>query len=46
MSTQISKLGDTDYVKATALYSQQYLALHAAQASFAQIGQLSLFKCL
>jgi flagellar hook-associated protein 3 FlgL len=46
VSTQISQLGDVDYVKATAMYSQQYLALQAAQASFAQLGQLSLFKYL
>ena len=46
VSSQISHLGDVDYVKATALYSQQYLALQAAQASFAQVGQLSLFKYL
>jgi flagellar hook-associated protein 3 FlgL len=46
VSTQISKLGDLDYAKATALYSQQYLALQAAQSSYAQITQLSLFKYL
>lgn len=46
VSTQISKLGDLDYAKATALYSQQYLALQAAQSSYAQIAQLSLFKYL
>jgi flagellar hook-associated protein 3 FlgL len=46
VATQISNLGDLDYVRATALYSQQYLALQAAQASYAQIGQLSLFKYL
>ena len=43
---QISNLSDVNYVATTALYSQQYLALQAAQASFAQIGQLSLFKYL
>ncbi len=43
---QISNLKDVNYVAATALYSQQYLALQAAQASYAQIGQLSLFKYL
>jgi len=46
VSGQISSLTDVNYVAATALYSQQYLALQAAQASFAQIGQLSLFKYL
>jgi flagellar hook-associated protein 3 FlgL len=46
VSAQVSQISDTDYVKATALYSQQYMALQAAQASFAQIGQLSLFKYL
>jgi flagellar hook-associated protein 3 FlgL len=46
VAAQISSLTDVNYVAATALYSQQYLALQAAQASFAQIGQLSLFKYL
>ena len=46
VSTQISQIADVNYVQATALYSQQYLALQAAQASFAQVGQLSLFKYL
>ena len=46
VADQISHLTDVNYVAATALYSQQYLALQAAQASFAQIGQLSLFKYL
>lgn len=46
VATQVSNLRDVDYVRATALYSQQYLALQAAQASYAQIGQLSLFKYL
>ena len=46
VASQISNLQDVNYVAATALYSQQYLALQAAQASFAQIGQLSLFKYL
>ncbi|HVO06539.1 MAG TPA: flagellar hook-associated protein FlgL [Burkholderiaceae bacterium] len=46
VSGQISDLSDVNYVAATAQYSRQYLALQAAQASFAQIGQLSLFKYL
>jgi flagellar hook-associated protein 3 FlgL len=46
IAKQISDLSNVDYVSATALYSQQYLALQAAQSSYAQIGQLSLFKYL
>ena len=46
VAKQISNLRDVDYVSATAQYSQQYLALQAAQSSYAQIGQLSLFKYL
>ena len=46
VAKQVSNLRDVDYATATALYSQQYLALQAAQASYAQIGQLSLFKYL
>ena len=46
VAKQISDLSNVDYVSATALYSQQYLALQAAQSSYAQIGQLSLFKYL
>jgi len=46
VQTQISNLSDLDYAKATAQYSQQYIALQAAEQSFADINQLSLFKYL
>ena len=43
---QISTLADLDYASATARLSQQYVGLQAAEQSFAQIAQLSLFKYL
>jgi flagellar hook-associated protein 3 FlgL len=46
VQAQISNLSDLDYAKATAQYSQQYIALQAAEQSFADINQLSLFKYL
>ncbi|HTT03802.1 MAG TPA: flagellar hook-associated protein FlgL [Steroidobacteraceae bacterium] len=46
VTTQISNLDSLDYAAATSQYSQQYLALQAAEQSFAQLGQLSLFKYL
>lgn len=46
VTTQISNLDGLDYAAATTQYSQEYLALQAADASFAQLGQLSLFKYL
>ena len=46
VQSQISNLSDLDYAKATAAYSQQYIALQAAEQSFADINQLSLFKYL
>jgi flagellar hook-associated protein 3 FlgL len=46
LQTQISNLTDLDFAKATALYSQEYTALQAAEQSYADIGQLSLFKYL
>ena len=44
LQTQISNLGDLDYAAASSQYSQQYVALQAAEQSYADIGQLSLFK--
>ncbi|HXN11356.1 MAG TPA: flagellar hook-associated protein FlgL [Steroidobacteraceae bacterium] len=44
LKTQISNLGDLDYAAASSQYSQQYVALQAAEQSYADIGQLSLFK--
>jgi flagellar hook-associated protein 3 FlgL len=46
VTSEISNLSSVDYVAATAQYSQEYLALQAAEQSYAQIGQLSLFKYL
>jgi flagellar hook-associated protein 3 FlgL len=46
VTTQISNIDGLDYAAATTQYSQQYLALQAAEQSFAQLGQLSLFKYL
>lgn len=45
-TTQISNIDSLDYAAATTQYSQEYLALQAAEQSFAQLGQLSLFKYL
>jgi flagellar hook-associated protein 3 FlgL len=46
VTTQISNLDSLNYAAATTQYSQEYLALQAAEQSFAQLGQLSLFKYL
>ncbi|MGA8706792.1 MAG: flagellar hook-associated protein FlgL [Steroidobacteraceae bacterium] len=46
VQTQISNLSSLDYAAATSQYSQQYIALQAAEQSYADIGQLSLFKYL
>ena len=46
VATQISNLDGLNYAAATSQYSQQYLALQAAEQSYAQLGQLSLFKYL
>jgi flagellar hook-associated protein 3 FlgL len=46
IATQVSNLDSLNYAAATSQYSQQYLALQAAEQSFAQLGQLSLFKYL
>lgn len=43
---QISNLSDLDYAAATSKYSEQYIALQAAEQSYADINQLSLFKYL
>jgi len=44
VATQISNLSNVDEVAATSQYSQEYVALQAAEQSYAQLGQLSLFK--
>jgi len=46
VTAQISGIDGLDYAAATTQYSQEYLALQAAEQSFAQLGQLSLFKYL
>jgi flagellar hook-associated protein 3 FlgL len=46
LQTQISNLSDLDYAAATSRYSQEYVALQAAEQSYANINQLSLFKYL
>jgi flagellar hook-associated protein 3 FlgL len=46
LTSQISNLSDLDYAKATSQYSQEYIALQAAEQSYVAINQLSLFKYL
>jgi flagellar hook-associated protein 3 FlgL len=46
VQSQISNLSSIDYAQATSQYSQQYIALQAAEQSYASIDQLSLFKYL
>jgi flagellar hook-associated protein 3 FlgL len=46
VTTQISNLSDLNYAAATSQYSQEYVALQAAEQSYADINQLSLFKYL
>jgi flagellar hook-associated protein 3 FlgL len=46
IQTQISNLSGLDYAAATSQYSQEYVALQAAEQSYADINQLSLFKYL
>lgn len=46
VQAQMSNIGDLDYAKATSEYSRQYIALQAAEQSYANINQLSLFKYL
>ncbi|MBK8523048.1 MAG: flagellar hook-associated protein FlgL [Betaproteobacteria bacterium] len=45
-SEVLSKLQDLDYTEAISKYSQQQVQFQAAQKSFAQISQLSLFDIL
>jgi flagellar hook-associated protein 3 FlgL len=44
VTTQISNIDSLDYASATSQYSQEYLALQAAEQSYAQLGQLTLFN--
>jgi len=46
VAAQISTLSDLDYAAATSRYSQEFIALQAAEQSYASINQLSLFKYL
>jgi flagellar hook-associated protein 3 FlgL len=46
VTTQISNIDSLNYAQATSQYSQEYLALQAAEESYAQLGQLSLFNYL
>jgi flagellar hook-associated protein 3 FlgL len=46
LTSQISNLSDLDYAQATSQYSQEYIALQAAEQSYVAINQLSLFKYL
>jgi flagellar hook-associated protein 3 FlgL len=46
LTTETTNLDGLDYAAATAQYSQQYVALQAAEQTYAQIGNLSLFKYL
>lgn len=46
LQTQISNLSSLDYAQATSQYSQEYVALQAAEQSYASLSQLSLFKYL
>ncbi len=46
VQTQISNLDSLNYAAASSQYSQEYLALQAAEESYAELGQLSLFKYL
>ena len=46
LTSQISTLSDLDYAKATSQYSQEVIALQAAEQSYVAINQLSLFKYL
>jgi flagellar hook-associated protein 3 FlgL len=46
VQTQISNLSALDYAAATSQYSEEYVALQAAEQSYADINQLSLFKYL
>jgi flagellar hook-associated protein 3 FlgL len=46
LQTQMSNLSSLDYAAATSQYSQEYVALQAAEQSYASLSQLSLFKYL
>jgi flagellar hook-associated protein 3 FlgL len=46
VTAQISAVGDLDYAQASSQYSQQLLALQAAEQSYVAIENLSLFKVL
>lgn len=46
VQTQMSNLSSLDYAQATSQYSQEYVALQAAEQSYASLSQLSLFKYL
>ncbi len=46
VQTQMSNLSSLDYAAATSQYSQEYVALQAAEQSYASLSQLSLFKYL
>jgi flagellar hook-associated protein 3 FlgL len=46
VTTQISNVSNLDYAAATAQYSQEYIALQAAEQSYADINKLSLFNYL
>ena len=46
VKTQISNVSNLDYAAATAQYSQEYIALQAAEQSYADINKLSLFNYL
>ena len=46
VTAQISAVGDLDYAQASSKYSQQLVALQAAEQSYVAIENLSLFKVL
>jgi flagellar hook-associated protein 3 FlgL len=46
VSTQISNISDLDYAAASSQYSQELVALQAAEQSYAAIDGLSLFKVI
>lgn len=46
LASQISNLSDLDYAQAASQYSQESIALQAAEQTYADISQLSLFKFL
>jgi flagellar hook-associated protein 3 FlgL len=46
LTTETTNLDGLDYAAATSQYSQQYVALQAAEEAYSEIGNLSLFKYL